>query len=152
MIGDVEIEEGVSVWHKAVLRGDQNSILVKSGANVQDLVMVHVDYENDAVIGEDVTIGHGAVIHGCHIGDETIIGMNSSILSGAKIGKGCVIGANALVPPGTEIPDHSLAVGVPAEVIKEDEDLIKKTRENARHYHDLRDEHLEGKYSEYQQK
>jgi len=140
------------VWHKAVLRADQNSILVKSGANVQDLVMVHVDYENDAVIGEDVTIGHGAVIHGCHIGDETIIGMNSSILSGAKIGKGCVIGANALVPPGTEIPDHSLAVGVPAEVIKEDEDLIKKTRENARHYHDLRDEHLEGKYSEYQQK
>ncbi len=152
MIGDVEIKEGVSVWHKAVLRADQNSILVKSGANVQDLVMVHVDYENDAVIGEDVTIGHGAVIHGCHIGDETIIGMNSSILSGAKIGKGCVIGANALVPPGTEIPDHSLAVGVPAEVIKEDEDLIKKTRENARHYHDLRDEHLEGKYSEYQQK
>jgi len=152
VIGDVEIKEGVSVWHKAVLRADQNSILVKSGANVQDLVMVHVDYENDAVIGEDVTIGHGAVIHGCHIGDETIIGMNSSILSGAKIGKGCVIGANALVPPGTEIPDHSLAVGVPAEVIKEDEDLIKKTRENARHYHDLRDEHLEGKYSEYQQK
>lgn len=150
IIGDVELEEGVSVWPQAVLRGDQNSILVKKGTNIQDLVMVHVDYENDVVIGEDVTIGHGAVIHGCHIGDETIIGMNASVLSGAKVGKGCIIGANALVPPGTEIPDYSMAIGVPVDVVKEgDEELIKKTRQNAEHYHELRDEHKEGKYDRY---
>lgn len=112
--------------------------------------MVHVDEQNDAVIGKDVTIGHSAVIHGCQIGDETIIGMNASILSGAEVGKGCVIGANALVSPGTEIPDYSLAVGVPAEIIKEgDESLIEKTRQNAEHYHELRDEHKEGKYERF---
>ncbi|MFW6144034.1 MAG: gamma carbonic anhydrase family protein [Candidatus Natronoplasma sp.] len=149
IIGEVELKEGVSVWHKAVLRGDQNSILVKKGSNVQDLVMVHVDKENDTVIGEDVTIGHSAVIHGCRIGDETIIGMNASVLSGAKVGKGCVVGANALVTPGTEIPDHSLAMGVPAKVVKEDESLIESTRENARHYHELRDDHLQEKYKRY---
>jgi len=121
IIGDVELKEGVSVWPQAVLRGDQNSISVGKGSNIQDLVMIHVDYENDAIIGEDVTIGHGAIIHGCEIGDETIIGMNASVLTGAKVGKGCIIGANALVPPGKEIPDHCMAVGVPAEIVKEDE-------------------------------
>lgn len=131
------------------MRGDQNSILVKKGSNVQDLVMVHVDDQNDTVIGEDVTIGHGAVIHGCHIKDETIIGMNASVLSGAEVGKGCVVGANALVTPGTEIPDNSLAIGVPAKVVKEDKSLIETTRENAKHYHELRDEHLQGKYKTY---
>ncbi len=140
------MEEGVSVWHNAVIRGDQNSILVKRGSNVQDLVMVHVDGENDTVIGKDVSIGHGAIIHGCHIGDETIIGMNASVLNGAHVGKGCIVGANALITPGTEIPDHSLAVGVPAKVIKEDKNLIKSTRKNAEQYHIIRDEHLEGKH------
>lgn len=149
IIGDVELKEGVSVWPQAVLRGDQNSISVGKGSNIQDLVMIHVDYENDAIIGEDVTIGHGAIIHGCEIGDETIIGMNASVLTGAKVGKGCIIGANALVPPGKEIPDHCMAVGVPAEIVKEDEKLIEKTRENARHYHDLRDEHKSGEYEKY---
>ncbi|MBS3817450.1 MAG: gamma carbonic anhydrase family protein [Candidatus Thermoplasmatota archaeon] len=150
LIGQVELRDGVSVWHNSVLRGDQNTILVKEGSNIQDLAMVHVDEQNDAVIGKDVTIGHSAVIHGCQIGDETIIGMNASILSGAEVGKGCVIGANALVSPGTEIPDYSLAVGVPAEIIKEgDESLIEKTRQNAEHYHELRDEHKEGKYERF---
>lgn len=150
IIGDVKLEEGVSVWPQAVLRGDQNSITVREGSNIQDLVMVHVDHQNDTVIGKDVTIGHGAVIHGCEIGDETIIGMNASVLSGAKVGKGCIIGANALVPPGKEIPDHSMAVGVPVEIVREgEEDLIEKTRENAKHYHELRDEHKAGKYERY---
>ncbi len=150
IIGDVELREGVSVWPQAVLRGDQNSILIEKGTNIQDLVMVHVDHENDVVIGKDVTIGHGAVIHGCEIGDETIIGMNASVLSGAEVGKGCIIGANALVPPGTEIPDYSMAVGVPVDVVKEgDEDLIEKTRQNAQHYHDLRDQHKKGEYERY---
>ncbi len=150
VIGEVELREGVSVWPKAVLRGDQNSILIKEGSNIQDLVMVHVDNENDTIIGKDVSVGHTAVIHGCHIGDETIIGMNASILSGAKIGKGCIIGANAVVSPGEEIPDHSMAVGVPAKVVKEDDkSLVEQTRQNAEHYHQLRDEHMDGQYEKY---
>ncbi len=112
--------------------------------------MVHVDNENDTIIGKDVSVGHTAVIHGCHIGDETIIGMNASILSGAKIGKGCIIGANAVVSPGEEIPDHSMAVGVPAKVVKEDDkSLVEQTRQNAEHYHQLRDEHMDGQYEKY---
>ncbi len=150
IIGKVELKEGVSVWPQAVLRGDQNSILVGEGSNIQDLVTVHVDYENKTVIGKNVTIGHGAVIHGCKIGDETIIGMNASVLSGAKVGKGCIIGANALVPPGEDIPDHSMAVGVPVDIVKEgEENLREKAKENARHYHELRDEHKSGKYERY---
>ena len=150
IIGNVELKKGVSIWPQAVLRGDQNSIVVGEGSNIQDLVMVHVDYKNETVIGKNVTVGHGAVIHGCEIGDETIIGMNASVLSGAKVGKGCIIGANALVPPGKEIPDNSMAIGVPVDVVKEeDESLREKARENAEHYHELRDEHKSGKYERY---
>ncbi|MFW6064351.1 MAG: gamma carbonic anhydrase family protein [Candidatus Natronoplasma sp.] len=150
IVGNVELKEGVSIWPQAVLRGDQNSIVVGEGSNIQDLVMVHVDNENNTVIGKNVTIGHGAVIHGCEIGDETIIGMNASVLSGAKVGKGCIIGANALVPPGKEISDYSMAVGVPADIVREgDESLREKARENAKHYHELRDEHRSGRYERY---
>lgn len=150
VIGEVELRDGVSIWPKAVLRGDQNSILVKEGSNIQDLCMVHVDKENDAVIGKDVTVGHGAVIHGCHVGDETIVGMNATVLSGAEIGKGSIVGANALVSPGKKIPDHSMAVGVPAKIVKEDDkSLVEQTKQNAKHYHQLRDDHLEGKYERY---
>lgn len=150
LIGDIELREGVSIWPKAVLRGDQNSIVIKEGTNIQDLAMVHVDNENDTVIGKDVTVGHGAVIHGCHIADETIIGMNATVLSGAKIGRGCVIGANALVSPGKEIPDHCMAVGVPAKIVKEDDkSLVEDTKKNAKHYHQLREEHTAGEYEKY---
>ncbi len=112
--------------------------------------MVHVDSENSAHIGQDVSVGHGAVVHGCDVGEKTIVGINSTVLSGAVIGKGCIIGANALVTSGTEIPPYSIAMGVPAEVVKEgDESLIEKTKENAEHYHELRDEHKKGKYERY---
>ena len=98
-----------------------------------------------------MTVGHSAVIHGCEIGDETIIGMNATVLSGAKIGKGCIIGANALVPQDKEIPDYSIAVGVPVDILKEgDESINESTKSNARHYHKLRDEHKEGKYKKYE--
>ena len=109
-----------------------------------------MDYQNDARIGRDVSIGHGAVVHGCRIGDEVIVGMNSSILSGAVIGSGCIIGANALVPSGMKIPDLSVAVGIPAKVIREgDESILESIRSNAKHYHTLRDEHKAGKYEIY---
>ena len=150
IVGDVTLGEGCSIWPNAVLRGDQNKIEVGEGSNLQDCAVVHVDYEHDTKIGKNVTVGHGAVIHGCEIGDDSIVGMNSTVLSGAKIGEGCIIGANALVPEDKEIPDFSVAVGVPAKVVKEgDESFREKTRENALHYHELRDEHKENKYEKY---
>ncbi len=150
IIGKVTLGEGCSVWYKAVIRGDQNTIVVGEGSNIQDGVVVHVDEENPTEIGKDVSIGHGAIIHGCSIGDRTIIGMNASVLNGAKVGDGCVIGANALVTSGTTIPDNSLAVGVPAKVIKKNEELVEMAKINAEHYHVLRDEHKEGKHEKYQ--
>lgn len=149
IIGDVRLEEGCSVWYKSVIRGDQNSIRIGKGSNIQDCAVVHVDYENATSIGKNVSVGHGAVVHGCKIGDNVIIGMNSTILSGAVIGDGCIIGANALVTSGTEIPDNSLAVGIPAKVVKKDESLLEMIRANAEHYHELRDSHKQGKYKRY---
>ncbi len=150
IVGNVTLGKGCSVWPYAVIRGDENKIFIGDGSNVQDCSVVHVDYDHETDIGKDVSIGHGAVVHGCKIGDEVIIGMNSSVLSGAVIGKGCIIGANALVPSGMEIPDYSIAVGVPAKIIKQgDEGILKTIRANAEHYHTLRDEHKSGKYEIY---
>ncbi|MGM0509633.1 MAG: gamma carbonic anhydrase family protein [Thermoplasmatota archaeon] len=109
-----------------------------------------MDEEHDTHICKDVTVGHGAVVHGCYVGPETIIGMNATVLSGAKVGKGCIIGANALVPSGKEIPDYSVAVGVPVNIIKKgDKSLVESTRQNAEHYHDLRDQHKAGDFDHY---
>ncbi|MFO7990858.1 MAG: gamma carbonic anhydrase family protein [Thermoplasmata archaeon] len=149
IIGKVILGEGCSVWYKSVIRGDQNVIEIGEGSNIQDNVVIHVDGENSTHIGEDVSVGHSAVIHGCTIGDNTIIGMNASILNGAVIGKGCIIAANAVVTSGTTIPDNSLAMGIPAKVKKQDKALLEVTKANAEHYHKLRDEHKEGKYERY---
>lgn len=150
IVGDVTLNEGCSIWPNSVLRGDQNKIVIGKGSNIQDCSVVHVDEEHDTKIGKNVTVGHGAVVHGCEIGDDTIIGMNSTVLSGAQIGRGCIIGANALVSEDKQIPDYSVAVGIPAKVVKEyDESFVQKTRVNALHYHELRDEHKNGKYEQY---
>ncbi len=149
VIGDVTLGKGCSIWYNAVVRGDQNTIEIGEGTNIQDCAVIHVDYDNATKIGEDVSVGHGAVVHGCTIGDNVIIGMNSTILSGAKVGKGCIIGANALVTSQTDIPDNSLAVGIPAKVIKTDESMLESIRENAKHYHDLRDSHKSSEYEIY---
>ncbi len=118
LIGAVTLKKDSSVWFSAVLRGDECRITVGEGSNVQDNATVHGDPGHDVVIGKNVTVGHNAVVHGCEIGDGTLIGMNAVILNGAKIGKGCVIGAGAVVKEGETIPDGSLAVGVPARVIR----------------------------------
>ncbi|MFW5928778.1 MAG: gamma carbonic anhydrase family protein [Thermoplasmatota archaeon] len=150
IIGDVVLGEGCSIWPNAVLRGDQNYIKIDEGTNIQDCAVVHVDEKHHTIIGKDVTVGHGAIVHGCEVGDETIIGMNSTVLSGAEIGKGCIIGANALVREDMIVPDFSIAVGVPAKIIKEgDEELRKRTKLNAEHYHCLRDEHKQGGFESY---
>lgn len=117
LIGDVELGENTSIWFNAVVRGDSAKISIGRDSNIQDLTMIHVDEGFPVTIGDSVTVGHAAILHGCTIGDGSLIGMGATILNGAKIGKGCLIGANALVPQGMEIPDYSLVVGMPA-VIK----------------------------------
>lgn len=116
VVGDVRLEEGASVWYNAVLRGDSASIVVGARSNLQDNVSVHVDAGHGVVIGTDVSVGHNAVVHGCEIGDGSLIGMGSVVLSGARIGAGCLIAGGAVVLEGTVVPDGSLVAGVPAKV------------------------------------
>ena len=116
IVGDVTLAAGSSVWYNAVLRGDSAGIMIGPGSNVQDNVSVHVDSGHPVVIGEKVSIGHNAVVHGCTIGDGSLVGMGAVILSGAVIGAGCLIAGGAVVLGGTEVPAGSLVAGVPAKV------------------------------------
>ncbi|WP_442575912.1 gamma carbonic anhydrase family protein [Microbacterium sp. F51-2R] len=119
VIGDVTLGEGASVWYNAVLRGDSDAIRIGAGSNLQDNVSVHVDAGHPAVIGENVSVGHNAVVHGCTIGDGSLIGMGSVVLSGAVVGDGCLVAAGAVVLEGSVIPPGSLVAGVPAKVRRE---------------------------------
>lgn len=119
VIGAVTLNEGASVWYNAVLRADSDRITLGAGSNVQDNVSVHVDSGHPVVIGQNVSIGHNAVVHGCTIGDGSLIGMGSVILSGAVIGEGCLIAGGAVVLEGSVIPAGSLVAGVPAKVRRE---------------------------------
>jgi carbonic anhydrase/acetyltransferase-like protein (isoleucine patch superfamily) len=116
LVGAVTLGPRASVWYNAVLRGDSAPIVVGAGSNVQDNASVHVDAEHGVRIGERVSIGHNAVVHGCTIGDGSLIGMGAVVLSGAIIGSGCLIAGGAVVLGGTEVPDGSLVAGVPAKV------------------------------------
>jgi carbonic anhydrase/acetyltransferase-like protein (isoleucine patch superfamily) len=119
VIGAVTLAEGASVWYNAVLRGDSDTISVGAGSNLQDNVSVHVDAGHPVVIGQNVSVGHNAVVHGCTIGDASLIGMGSVVLSGAVIGEGCLVAAGAVVLEGTVVPPGSLVAGVPAKVRRE---------------------------------
>lgn len=116
IVGDVTLHAGASVWYNAVLRADSAAIVIGPGSNVQDNVSVHVDAGHPVVVGAKVSIGHNAVVHGCTIGDGSLVGMGSVILSGAVIGEGCLIAGGAVVLGGTEVPPGSLVAGVPAKV------------------------------------
>ena len=116
--GDVTLEAGSTVWYGAVLRGDEGSILVGENCNVQDNAVLHCDPGSHLILERDVTVGHGAIIHGAEVGAGSLIGMHATLLNGCKVGKGCIIGAGALVPEGMVIPDGVVVVGVPARVIK----------------------------------
>ncbi|MDL5486957.1 gamma carbonic anhydrase family protein [Microbacterium wangruii] len=119
LIGAVTLGEGASVWYNAVLRADSGQITVGAGSNVQDNVSVHVDAGSPAVIGENVSIGHNAVVHGCTVQDGSLIGMGSVVLSGAVIGAGSLVAAGSVVLEGTIVPPGSLVAGVPAKVRRE---------------------------------
>ena len=118
IIGDVALSEGVSVWFGATLRGDTETLKIGAGTNIQENTVIHADPGYPVIIGENCTIGHKAMIHGCIIGDGTLVGMGATILNGAKIGSGCLIGAGALVTEGKEIPDGSLVMGMPGKVVR----------------------------------
>jgi carbonic anhydrase/acetyltransferase-like protein (isoleucine patch superfamily) len=118
VIGKVRLGAAASVWFGAVLRGDNELIDVGAGSNVQEGTVCHTDMGYPLTIGRDCTIGHRAMLHGCTIGDETLIGMGATVLNGAVIGRNCLIGACALVTEGKEIPDGSLVMGAPGKVVR----------------------------------
>lgn len=119
VLGDVTLGEDVGIWYHATVRGDRAPIVIGNRSNVQDNAVVHVDAKYPVTIGENVTIGHSAVIHGCEIGDNSLIGMGAIIMNGARIGKNCIVGAGALVTQNTIVPDNSLILGNPAKVKRE---------------------------------
>src|SRR5215207_3515363 len=119
VVGGVTLSEGSSVWYNAVLRADGDTITVGAGSNLQDNVSVHVDRGRPVVIGQNVSVGHNAVVHGCTIGDGSLIGMGAVVLSGAVIGEGCLVAGGAVVLEGTVVPPGSLVAGVPAKVRRE---------------------------------
>ena len=118
LIGRVVLEEGASIWFGATLRGDNEEIRVGAGSNVQENSVLHTDMGYPLVIGANCTIGHRAMLHGCLIGEGSLIGMGATVLNGAKIGRGCLIGAGALITEGKEIPDGSLVMGAPGRVVR----------------------------------
>ncbi|KAA9387295.1 gamma carbonic anhydrase family protein [Neorhizobium galegae] len=135
VIGKVELGEDVGIWFGSVLRGDNEPIVVGKGTNIQEGVMIHTDPRYPVEIGENCTIGHHAIIHGCTIGDNSLVGMGATILNGAKIGRNCLVGANALVTEGKEFPDNSLIVGSPAKVMRVlDDEAVEKLKQSAVRY------------------
>jgi carbonic anhydrase/acetyltransferase-like protein (isoleucine patch superfamily) len=135
VLGRVRLKKNASVWFNAVLRGDNDPIVVGENSNVQDGSVLHTDIGSPTIIGDNCTIGHMVMLHGCTIGDNTLIGIGSIILNGARIGKNCLIGANALITEGKEIPDNSMVIGAPGKVVRElNEQQIKMITFSAHHY------------------
>ena len=137
VIGDVTLEKNSSIWFNAVLRGDIENIHIGEGSNIQDGSVLHTDLGCPLKVGKDVTVGHLVMLHGCTIGNNSLIGIGTVILNNAKIGKNCIIGAKVLITENKEIPDNSLVVGSPGKVIREVTDEEKKrVLENTKHYQD----------------
>ena len=135
MQGDVLLKPGTTVWYGAVLRGDSGTLTIGENTNIQDNAVLHCDAGGKVLLGRNVTVGHCALVHGCTVGDDSLIGMHATLLNHSVVGKRCIIGAGALVPEGMVIPDGSVAVGVPARVIKPvTEAQIAANLHNAAHY------------------
>ncbi len=135
VIGDVILSEGASIWFGAVVRGDNDTIEIGRDSNIQDGAMLHTDAGLRLVVGNSVTVGHHAILHGCLIGDHSLIGMGATVLNRARIGASCLVGASALVLERAEFPDGSLIVGAPAQLKHRlDEQQIARLRTTARHY------------------
>lgn len=135
VIGSVSLGVDASVWFGAVLRGDTESITIGRGSNIQDGSVIHADSGQPTMIGDGVTVGHLVMLHGCTIGDDSLVGIGAVILNGARIGRNCLVGARALVTEGKTFPDGSLIVGSPAVAVRTlTDEQIEGLRQSARHY------------------
>lgn len=135
VVGQVTLHPGASIWFSCVLRGDVETIAIGEGSNIQDGTVVHADPGFPVIVGRNVTVGHNAMLHGCHIGDGSLIGIGAVVLNGATVGRGCLIAANALVTEGMDVPDGSVVMGSPGKIRKslsdEERDMLAL---NAAHY------------------
>ncbi|MBQ8119008.1 MAG: gamma carbonic anhydrase family protein [Lachnospiraceae bacterium] len=141
VLGDVTVGEDVGIWYNAVVRGDRGPIVIGRGSNIQDNATVHLDDPYPVTIGENVTIGHGAIVHGCTIGDNTLVGMGAILMNGARIGKNCIVAAGALMTQGMEVPDGMLVMGSPAKVKRPvtEEELAANLRNAERYVEEARE-------------
>ncbi|MBL8357855.1 MAG: gamma carbonic anhydrase family protein [Delftia acidovorans] len=137
VMGSVQLAEDTSIWFGAVLRGDCESISIGEGSNIQDASVLHADLGKPLVVGRHVTVGHQVMLHGCTIGDESLIGIGAVVLNGAKIGRNCLVGAGALITEGKEFPDGSMIIGSPAKAVRQlTPEQIEGLRRSAQHYVD----------------
>jgi len=137
VMGNVQLAEDASIWFGAVLRGDCESISIGEGSNIQDASVLHADLGKPLVVGRYVTVGHQVMLHGCTIGDESLIGIGAVVLNGAKIGRNCLVGAGALITEGKEFPDGSMIIGSPAKAVRQlTPEQIEGLRRSAQHYVD----------------
>lgn len=142
VVGDVKLGENCSVWYNAVIRADEDAIVIGDGTNIQDNAVLHVTTGLPLTLGRNVTVGHGAILHSCAVGDDSLIGMGATVLDGAVIGKGCLIAAGAVVTPRSVIPDGSMVMGAPGKVRRElTAEEIADIRRNAQVYVDLKEDY-----------
>jgi carbonic anhydrase/acetyltransferase-like protein (isoleucine patch superfamily) len=145
VIGDVTLEEKVSIWFGAVVRADKDRVVIGKGSNIQDNAVVHTSRGFPVIIGSDVSVGHGAILHGCTIADRVLVGMGAIVLNGARVGEGSILGAGTVVTEGTEIPPDSVVVGVPGKAVKQTADVQKgHILKNARAYIELAESYRHG--------
>lgn len=149
IIGNVTIGENCGVFPNAVIRGDQNSIVIGNGSNIQDCCVLHTDIDHEVRIGRNVTIGHAAVIHGATISDDCLIGIHATVLNGAQIHSGSIIGACALVTEEMIVPENSLVLGIPGKIVKQNPRFIENIRKNAEIYQTLSRNHRQEQYTIY---
>lgn len=152
IIGNVKIKDNCGIFPNAVIRGDKNLIEIDKGSNVQDCAVLHTDSKHTVKIGKNVSIGHGAIVHGAHIEDNVIVGMNATLMNGCEIGKGSIIGACGLVTENKKIPPNSLVLGIPGKIIKQDEKFEEMSIKNAETYKNLAKEHIKGEHIFYKEK
>jgi len=149
-VGDVEIARGCSIWSYAVIRADLSPVRIGEGSSVQEHCQIHGNPGKPTIIGSNVSIGHGAIVHAAKVGDFVIIGMNSCILDGAEVGSGSIVGASAVVTENMKIPEGSLVVGIPAKILRQGDPSLKEAaKQNAEAYHKLRDSHMRGEYKRF---
>jgi len=135
VIGDVCLKSGASVWFGAVIRGDIEKITVGRGSNVQDGTVMHTDPDNPCTLGDYVTVGHMAMLHGCKVGDGSLVGIGATLLNGSRVGKRCIVGAHTLITEGKKFPDGVLIIGTPGKIVRElNDDDFARMRANADRY------------------